>query len=123
MGSPQQRAFQKAKSMLTSDSILVHYSNTAELLLAADTSPYGVGAVLSHRFNDGTEKPVAYASRSLSKAEKNYSQLDKEALAIVFTVTRFRQYLAGRHFVILSHHKPLQHLLAADKAVPAMASA
>ena len=109
--------------MLTSDSILIHYSNTAELLLAADASPYGVGAVLSHQFNDGTEKPVAYASISLSKAEKNYSQLDKEVLAIVFVITQFRQYLARRHSVILSDHKPFQHMLASDKAFPAMASA
>ena len=109
--------------MLSSDSILVHYSDTAKLPLAADESPYGVGAVLSHKFSNGTKKPVAYASRSLSKAEKNYCQLDKEALAIVFAVTRFRQYLAGHRFVILFDHKSLQHLLAADKAVPAMASA
>ena len=73
--------------MLTSDSLLIHYSDTAELLLAVDASPYGVRAVLSHRFNDGTKRPVDYASRSLLKAEKNYSQLDKEAFAIVFAVT------------------------------------
>ena len=72
--------------MLTSDTLLVHYSDAPELLIAADTSPYGGGAVLSHRFNDGNERPVAYALCSLSKGERNYSQLDKEALAIVFAV-------------------------------------
>ena len=81
--------------MLTSDSILVHYSDTAELLLATDALTYGVGAVLSHRYDDGTERPIEYFSRSLSKSEKNYSQLYKEALTIIFGVKRFRQYLLG----------------------------
>ena len=52
-----------------------------------DASPYGVGAVLSHVVDGDKERPIAYASHSLSAAERKYSQLDKEALAIVFGVT------------------------------------
>ena len=70
---------------------------------------------------DGAEKPVAYASRTLNPVEKRYSQLDKEALAIVFGVKRFHQYLFGRQFSIVSDHKPLQYLLSENKAVPVMA--
>ena len=72
---------------------------------------------------DDTEKPIAYASRSLSPAERRYSQLDKEALAIIFVVTKFPQYLLGCHFVILSDHKPLSYLFTSDKPIPSMASA
>ena len=88
-GKEQQEAFQSSKSRLTVSLLLVHYDPHRELLLSCDASPYGVGAVLSHKMEDGTEQPIAFASRSLSQAERKYSQLDKEALAIVFGVKRF----------------------------------
>ena len=122
-GTKQEAAFMMAKSQLTSSSLLVHYSSQRSLILACDASPYGVGAVLSHRMDDGSEKPIAFASRSLSPAEKGYAQLDKEALAIIFGVTKFRQYLLGRTFTIQSDHKPLMYLFGENKGVPAMASA
>ena len=97
-GPSQQRAFQQAKERLTKSSLLVHFSSTQPLLLAADASPYGLGAVLSHTMADGSERPIAYASRSLTPTERRYSQLDKEALAIIFAVSKFRQYLLRSSF-------------------------
>ena len=82
-----------------------------------------MGAVLSHKLDDGSEHPVAYASRSLTPAERKYSQLDKEGLAIIFGVKRFHHYLLGRRFTIYSDHKPLQHLFGRSRAIPPMASA
>ena len=68
-----------------------------------------VEAVLSHKMSDGTERPIAFASRTLSSAEKNYSQLDKEGLACIFGVKRFHLYLYGRNFTLVTDHKPLLH--------------
>eukprot|EP00731_Ephydatia_muelleri_P024558 Em0016g829a len=120
--SSQQVAFSKAKELLTSASVLVHYEPDRELVLACDASEYGVGAVLSHHFEEGFDRPIAFASRTLAPAERKYSQLDKEALAIVFGVDKFHQYLYGRHFTILSDHKPLQYLFAVDCPIPQMVS-
>ena len=119
----QQQAFQKAKETLTSADVLVHYDLNKKLILSCDASPNGVGAVLSHKMDDGTEHPVTFASRTLSPAEKKYAQLDKEGLAIVFGVRHFHHYLLGRRFTIYSDHKPLQYLFSENKAIPTMASA
>ena len=81
-----------------------------------------VGAVLAHKFPEGSEKPIAYASRTLTKPERAYSQLDKEALAVIFAVKKFHQFLYGRHFVIYTDHKPLLGLFNPEKAPPTMAS-
>ena len=93
-GKAQATAFQQAKKALTSAEVLTHNDPDRDLILDCDASPYGVGAVLSHCLQDGQMKPIASASRSLTPAEKKYSQLDKEGLAIVFGVKRFNQYLS-----------------------------
>ena len=122
-GTEQQKAFESAKAQLSSDTLLVYYCGDKPLLLSCDASSYGLGAVLSHRMEDGSEKPIAYASRTLAPAEKRYAQIEKEGLAIVFGVTKFRQYLLGREFTIISDHKPLLSLFSHTRSIPQMASA
>ena len=89
----EQKAFQASIDLLTSDSLLVHFNPDLGLVLMCDASSYGIGAVLAHRMPDGTKRPIGYASRSLSAAQRNYSQLEREALTLVFGVQRFHSYL------------------------------
>ena len=118
--STEDDCFKQAKELLTSPRLLVHYDRNKKILLSTDTSSYGIGAVLTHQMEDGSEQPIDFASRTLSPAEKKYSQLDKEALAIIFGITRFHQYVYGRHY---TDHKPLTHLFHPSKSIPQMASA
>ena len=122
-GKEQQDAFTHVKQQLTSSQLLVHFDPQEKLLLSCDASPYGIGAVLSHVMEDGSEKPIAYASRTLAPAEKKYAQIEKEGLAIIFGVKKFHQYLYGRHFTIYSDHRPLEHLFSENKSIPTLASA
>ena len=118
----QEKAFQTAKEALQADSLLIHYDPSKPLVLACDASQCGIGAVLSHVTEDQQERPIAYASRTLTIAEKNYSQLEKEALATIFAVKKFHNYILGRHFEIESDHRPLSFLFSENKRVPQMAS-
>ena len=121
-GPEQIKAFETAKQQLASPPLLVHYDPEKPLVLSCDASPYGLGAVLSHSV-DRVEQPIAFASRTLAPPERNYSQLDKEALAIIFGVKHFHDYVVGRKFTIISDHKPLQYLFNEKKAIPQMTSA
>ena len=77
--------------------MVVHFNLELPIALACDASAYRVGAVLAHKMPDGYERPVGFASRTLLKKEKGYSQIEKEGLSYVFGVTRFHTYLMGRH--------------------------
>ena len=117
------QAFLQAKQALSSASILAHYDPRLPLTLAGDASAYGIGAVISHKFPDGTEKPIAFASRSLSPSERNYSQIEKEALSLIFGVKKFHMYLYGRKFLLVTDHKPLLAILGPKKGIPSLAAA
>ena len=82
--SAQDKTFNESKELLTSSQLLVHYDSKLPLLLACDASANGIGAVLAHRMPDSSEKPIGYASRTLNSAERNYSQLEKEGLSLLF---------------------------------------
>ena len=119
-GKPQQESFNNAKECLISPSVLIQFDQKLKVILSCDASLTGVGAVLADQLSDGSERPVAYASKSLSEREQRYAQIDKEALSIIFTVKRFHQYLFGLSFTIITDHKPLLGLFGSNKVIPAM---
>ena len=116
----QEKAFLKAKELIAPENFLMCYDPKLPLRLACDASPYGLGAVLSHITDEGKERPIAYASRSLNKAEKNYSQIDKESLAIIYAVKKFFSYVCSRKFTLVTDHKPLQFIFGPAKGIPQM---
>ncbi|UYV83354.1 K02A2.6-like, partial [Cordylochernes scorpioides] len=116
-----QRAFKEAKSLISSESVLAHFDDNLPILVSCDASEYGIGAILS-QVDHGVERPVVFASRTLNKTERRYAVIDREALAVIFAVSKFYQYLLGRKFKILTDHKPLIGLFNPSKPIPQVLS-
>ncbi|GFS63417.1 retrovirus-related Pol polyprotein from transposon 17.6 [Trichonephila clavipes] len=115
-------AFEQIKKEICSPKVLVHYDPSLTLTLDSYASPVGIGCVLSHVYPDGSERPIAFASRALSGSENKYSQIDKEALSIVWAVKKFYLYLKGRRFTLIKDHKPLIAIFGSKRALPVLAA-
>ena len=105
-GKEQDDAFKKVKTLVAEATVLSYYDQEKSLVIQCDASKTGLGTVL---MQEG--KPIAYASRALTPTECRYAQLEKEMLAITFSLTKFHQYTFGRHTHIISDHKPLQAIV------------
>ena len=103
-------AFQELKKRLIQSPILAYPMPTGKFVLDTDASGFGIGAVLS-QVQDGEERVVAYASRSLNKAERNYCVTRREMLAVVTFIRKHRQYLYGQEFEVRTDHAALRWLL------------
>lgn len=112
-----------AKELLSSDQVLVHYDPSKPLTLSVDAGPHGIGAVLSHRVEDGSEKSIEYASRTRSVAQRNFAEIEKEGLAIDFGIKRFNLYLYGRKFTLFTDHEPLMRIFGPKSGIPPLAAA
>lgn len=117
------KAFEATKDMFINSDALTFFDATKPIGLSCDSSAYGLGAVIFHEMPDGSERPIAFASRTLTSSERNYAQGEKEALAIIFGLKRFHRYLYGRSFSLYTDHQPLVGILGQDKPIPTLAAA
>lgn len=116
--SEQDEAFLRIKSMLTENSALANYDPKKPVTLECDASQKGLGGVLIQ-----DNRPVLYISKRLSEAEKKYSQIEREALAIVWSTQRCQRFLAGRHFTLITDHRPLTFIFGPNEGLPTRVSA
>lgn len=107
----QQAAFETLKNNLTNPPLLGHFDTNQPVTLRTDACGHGIGAILAQPDATGTERVIAYASRTLSPAESRYSTTDQEGLAIVWAVKKFRPYVHGRHLTVTIDHHALCWLM------------
>ena len=87
------------KNTLCDNTVLVHFDPLLPVGVSCDASEVGLGAVLFHRYADGRERPIANITKTLPDTQHRYSQIQKEALAIIFALKKFHQFLYGRRFI------------------------
>ena len=104
-GHEQEQSFETLKYMATHAPVLAYYDDTKPMTLTVDSSSKGLGAAI---VQEG--KPIAYASCALTRTQQNYSQIEKETLAIVFGCKKFHQYIFGQKITVESDHKPLSSI-------------
>ena len=106
----EEESFQTLKQKLCDAPVLSYFDKTCYQVIA-DASPYGLAAVLVQKQN-GQNRIIAYASRTLSQIERKYSQTEKEALALLWSCERFHVYLYGPDFNLLTDHKALEFIFS-----------
>ena len=108
--SEQEKCFTIIKKLFQTDIVLRPFDVNLPTVVETDASCYGIGAALMQKHNDGHFYPVQFASRSLNPAESKYSQIEREALSIVFGCQKFKNFLLGSKFTVKNDHNPLTKL-------------
>lgn len=104
------KAFETLKQCLSSSPLLVHFSDTLPIKIFTDASADGLGAMLTQKQIDGSEKPVAFLSRSLKNSERRYSSVELEFLAIIYALRTWKNFILGRHVDIYTDHRSLESI-------------
>uniref|UniRef100_A0A8C1P207 Reverse transcriptase/retrotransposon-derived protein RNase H-like domain-containing protein n=1 Tax=Cyprinus carpio TaxID=7962 RepID=A0A8C1P207_CYPCA len=109
-------SFEMLKRMLLESPVLSIYDPSLPTFITTDASDYGLGAVLTQLHPDGVERVVALSSRTLSTSERKYSTVEKEALACVWAVEKWRTYVWGHRFTLRTDHQALTTLLSTKES-------
>ena len=112
LSEPQIAAINRLKEVLTTAPVLNFYNPSQPTRVSVDASSHGLGASLEQQDTDAIWQPIGFASRSLTSAERNCAQIEKETLAIVFACEKFHDYLYGRSFIVFSDHRPLKSIFS-----------
>lgn len=107
--SEAESAFVKLKTLLTSTPVVTCPDYSKPFIIQCDASNHGIGAVLCQQSEEG-EQPIAYLSRKLNERERKYSTSERELLSIVYAIEKFRPYIDGAHFTVVTDHSALQWL-------------
>ena len=114
-GGPQEQSFQRLKEALTTAPVLTFPDFSRPFCIYTDASALGLGAVLMQAEDDGKNKVIAYASRTLNQAEGNYSVTHQEALAIVWALKTFKDIVFGYPITVFTDHSAVTHLFEGRK--------
>ena len=117
-GKKEIAAFDQIKTLLTSAPVMAYFTQGASTRLTTDASPVGIGAILEQQQSDSHFRPVYYASRKLSGVEQQYSQFEREALAVKWACQKFYMFLYGTQFELCTDHKPLISVLGPNSKPP-----
>ena len=117
-GIKEEEALEGIKKLLTNAPVMAYFTKDARTRLVTDASPVGLGAVLEQEQENGSYRPVYYASRKLNNVEKRYSQFEREALAVRWACQKFYLYLCGIEFELRTDHKPLVTVLGVKSTPP-----
>ena len=110
-GPEQSEAFNKLRDLISSDTVLAHFDPFLPTQVRNDACKIGISGALTQKHPDGSIRPVAYASRSRSPVEQQYSQTEREALSRIWACEKFHFYIHGSQFDLVGDHKPLEVLL------------
>ena len=113
----QNECLERVKALIIKSPVLAFFNPKAETLLTTDASVLGIGAEVSECQDGGTVKPVVFASRTLSVAERKYGTGELEALACIWACAKWDRYLTGKPFTFITGHKSLLILLQSSEGV------
>lgn len=107
-----QKSFDLLKEKLTTAPLLVHPNYSKPFILQCDASTYGVGAVLAQEDDEGIERPISFMSQKLNKAQRNYTVTELECLAVLLAIKKYRAYIEGHPFKVITDHASLKWLMS-----------